>query len=245
MVSPAGWGRRATLRRGFAFLCLIALVAVPVAAGALGSNPNDPLFPKQWGMRLVGAPTAWATGIGQGATIAVVDTGVDLGHPDLAGRLVSGANFVSPGQAPQDDCGHGTHVAGIAAADTDNGIGVVGVAPGASIMPVRVLSNQGGGSCGGSIDTVAQGIRYAADHGAQVINLSLGNDLQGLTGTAQTLVDAVEYAWSKGSICVLAAGNAGLLGIFGSGYSNQHAIIVTALTPQDAEASYASPVGSA
>lgn len=217
----------------------MALVAAPVAA-ALGPNPNDPFFPKQWGMRLIGAPTAWATGTGQGVTIAVVDTGVDFGHPDLAGKLLAGYNYIAPGTAPQDDYGHGTHVAGIAAADTNNGIGVVSVAPGALIMPVKVLDSSGGGS----IDTVAQGIDYAADHGAQVINLSLGSDLQSLSGAPAKLTAAVEYAWSKGSICVLAAGNAGLLGVFGSGYSNQHAIVVTALTPQDTEASYATGVGS-
>jgi serine protease len=240
VASPAGWGRRATLRRVLAFIGLVALVAAPVAANALGSNPNDPLFPKQWGMRLIGAPTAWATGTGQGVTIAVVDTGVDFGHPDLAGKVLPGYNYIAPGSAPQDDYGHGTHVAGIAAADTNNGIGVAGVAPGASIMPVKVLDSSGGGS----IDTVAQGIDYAADHGAQVINLSLGSDLQSLSGAPAKLTAAVEYAWSKGSICVLAAGNGGLLGLFGSGYSNQHALVVTALTPQDTEASYATGVGS-
>src|SRR5207249_216773 len=135
---------------------------------------NDPLFPHQWGLTQIKAPDAWAHGaLGAGVTIAIVDTGVDLNHPDLGSKIVAGADLVSgetctPGD--QDLNGHGTHVAGIAAALTNNGIGVAGTAPDAKIMPVRVLDSTGSGST----DDVAAGIRWAADHGAQVINLSLG-----------------------------------------------------------------------
>jgi subtilisin family serine protease len=222
-------------------VAVAAGAALAGAAGALTATPNDPLFPQQWGMRMIGAPQAWAAGTGRGVTIAVVDTGVDLHHPDLAGRIVGGANFINSGQPPQDDYGHGTHVAGIAAADADNGVGVVGVAPGASIMPVKVLDSTGRGSTA----TIGQGIQWAVDHGARVINLSLGSDLQPLTGASTDITNAVEYAWQHGAVCVIAAGNSGLLGIFGSGYSNLHAVIVTALTPQGTLASYATDVGSA
>jgi subtilisin family serine protease len=171
---------------------------------------NDPLFPKQWGLDQIHAPAAWARGDkGAGVTIAVVDTGVDLGHPDLSSKLVAGADFQAgkddcpPG--PQDENGHGTHVSGIAAAVTDNGIGVAGTAPDAKIMPVRVLDADGSGTS----DVIVKGIEYAADHGAKVINLSLGEDpgvgqLEALNGDIE---DAVNHAWDKGALVVAAAGN--------------------------------------
>ena len=150
--------------------------------GVPGSGPvNDPLFPREWGLRQVKAPAAWARGArGAGITIAVVDSGVDLSHPDLRSKLVAGKDLVraaaglsGPGcPGPQDENGHGTHVAGIAAAVTNNGIGVAGTAPAAKIMPVRVLDASGGGEQ----TAVDAGIRWAADHGARVINLSLGSD---------------------------------------------------------------------
>ncbi|MBV9214088.1 MAG: S8 family serine peptidase, partial [Actinobacteria bacterium] len=171
--------------------------------------PNDPLFPRQWGLTQIQAPAAWARGAkGAGTAVAVVDSGVDLSHPDLRGQLIGGTDLVKGGGAckgPQDENGHGTHVAGIIAADTNNGIGVAGTAPGAKIMPVRVLGADGSGD----VATADKGIRWAANHGARVINLSLGDSPladaagQGATGTEQ----AVAYAWSKGAVVVAAAGN--------------------------------------
>jgi subtilisin family serine protease len=175
------------------------------SAGApLASSPNDPLFPHQWGLTQIKAPGAWALGaFGAGATIAVVDSGADLSHPDLAANLAPGYDVLSGGAcAPQDLNGHGTHVAGIAAAVTNNGIGVAGTAPLAKIIPVRVLDATGNGST----DQVAAGIKWAADHGAGVINLSLGDttplplDLSGIS-------NAVNYAYAKGAVIVAAAGN--------------------------------------
>jgi subtilisin family serine protease len=171
---------------------------------------NDPVFPDQWGLTQIKAPAAWARGDrGAGATIAVVDTGADLVHPDLAANLVAGADLTPladqgcPG--PQDENGHGTHVAGIAAAVTNNGIGVAGTAPAAKVMPVRVLNADGSGDD----TTVIAGIKYAADHGAKVINLSLGG--QPIVGEAPPLnkdiANAVQYAFSKGAVVVAAAGN--------------------------------------
>jgi subtilisin family serine protease len=169
--------------------------------------------------------------------IAVVDTGVDLGHPDLAGKFVAGINLVNPGQSPQDDNGHGTHVAGIAAASTDNAIGVAGVAPDALIMPVKALDSTGSGSA----QAVANGITYAADHGAQVINLSLGGGF-GQSVFGPSFGAAIEYAWSRNAICVVAAGNTNLLG---SGFSNQHAVVVSAVGPNDSMPMYSDAVGGA
>src|SRR5439155_2945630 len=153
---------------------------------------NDPLFARQWGLRQIHAPAAWRRGAtGRGVTIAVVDTGVDLKHPDLKSHLVAGADLQAnpncpPG--PQDENGHGTHVAGIAAAVTNNGIGVAGTAPRARIMPVRVLDASGSGDIG----TIVKGIKYAANHGAKVINLSLGE--MEVVGQAQLLNQDIEDA---------------------------------------------------
>ncbi len=180
------------------------------SGGTPGSGAvNDPLFAKQWGLDQINAPEAWTRAQGAGATIAVVDTGVDLQHPDLQAKLLTGVDLAAgrtdcpPG--PQDENGHGTHVAGIAGAVTDNGIGVAGTAPGAKIMPVRVLDASGSGD----LETVAAGINYAADHGADVINLSLGElPIVGqLTALNQDIEDAVDHAWDQGSLVVAAAGN--------------------------------------
>jgi serine protease len=181
------------------------------SGGPPGSGPvNDPLFPRQWALTQINAPAAWARGVrGRGVTIAVVDTGVDLKHPDLRAKLVPGKDFVATGAdcpaGPQDENGHGTHVAGIAAAVTNNGIGVAGVAPAARIMPVRVLDADGSGTS----DVIVKGIRYAADHGAKVINLSLGElpVVGQLREFNQDIEDAVNHAWRKGALVVAAAGN--------------------------------------
>jgi subtilisin family serine protease len=174
---------------------------------------NDPVFPDQWGLTQIKAPAAWARGArGSGATIAVVDTGADLVHPDLAANLVAGTDLTAAGDqgcpGPQDENGHGTHVAGIAAAVTNNGIGVAGTAPAAKVMPVRVLDANGEADD----PVVVAGIKYAADHGAQVINLSLGG--APIVGEApplnQEIAQAVQYAYSKGSLVVAAAGNESL-----------------------------------
>ena len=171
---------------------------------------NDPLFARQWGLEQINAPDAWARGFtGSGAVIAVLDTGVDLVHPDLQGNLsggedvAAGRNDCPPG--PQDENGHGTHVAGIAAAVADNGIGVAGTAPDARIMPVRVLDEDGSGS----IDDIVEGIRFAADQGADVINLSLGElpVVGQLPMLNEEIEEAVTYAYERGTTIVAAAGN--------------------------------------
>jgi subtilisin family serine protease len=195
-----------------------ALAALAFAATPAQAATNDPLASAQWGPAQIHAEQAWATSTGTGAVIAVVDTGVDLFHPDLAGQLVGGATFINcnpscgtgdwkgPDGVGQAEDAHGTHVSGIAAAATNNGIGIAGVAPNAKIMPVKVLEN---GS--GTYEDIALGVRWAADHGADVINMSLGGT-QGtqaltLTGVDTTLQDAITYAKGKGLAIIAAAGN--------------------------------------
>lgn len=162
-------------------------------------TPNDPSYGSQWALPKISAPTGWSITTGStGVTIAIIDTGVDKNHSDLVGKLVPGYDFVNNDSDADDDNGHGTHCAGIAAALTNNGIGVAGVDWNARIMPVKVLNASGSGSYTG----IANGITWAADNGAKVISMSLG----GGSGSS-TLESAVNYAASKGVVIVAAAGN--------------------------------------
>jgi subtilisin family serine protease len=196
--------------------------------------PDDPYFAiEQWNLAQIGGPAAWDLTTGSASVvIAVVDTGVDIGHPDLASKIVAGYDFVNLDTDPQDDEGHGSHVAGIAAAVSNNTVGVSGVSWGAAIMPVKVLDDSGSGYT----SDVAAGIAWAADHGARVINLSLGGP-----GASQTLQDAVDHAYSAGALIVAAAGND-----YSSGNpvnypaACEHVVGVAATNDQDGHASYSS-----
>ncbi len=174
-------------------------------AGSAATPCDDPFRSQQWAMDLLGIESIWETSVGADIDVAVVDTGVDGGHPDLAGRVAPGVSFVGTGGTAQlgggatDPNGHGTHVAGIAAAGAQDGVGIVGVAPFARILPVRVLDSTGSGSS----SAVAAGITWAVDNGAEVINLSLGGSYSGAIATA------VDYAESRGVVVVAAAGNTG------------------------------------
>ncbi len=183
--------------------------AEPMSIYRASFVPNDPLYSaKQWHLQRVGAEQAWDYACGEGVTVAVVDTGVacyDKGPfskgSDLEGtRCGDGYNFVDDSPEAYDDQGHGTHVAGTIAQTTNNGKGTAGLAHCARLMPVKVLNKNGWGT----LADVAEGIRYAADHGAQVINLSLGGP-----SPAAILKDAVSYANGKGVVVVAAAGNSG------------------------------------
>jgi len=162
-------------------------------------TPNDPWFADQWNMVRVQAPQAWRVTTGSSITIAVLDTGVDLDHPDLANKIISNINL-SSSTTVDDGYGHGTHVAGVAAAMTNNGIGVAGLGYSSTIMNIKVLGDDGVGYW----SWIAQGIIWAADNGAKVINLSLGGS------SGSTIVEsAINYAWNKGVVIVAAAGNYG------------------------------------
>jgi len=186
-------------------LALLLLLLPTVVLAQSSDQPNDPSYPDQWALPLIGAPCAWNITTGSpNVTVAVVDSGVDLHHPDLAGRLRSdGYDFVSDTADPSDQNGHGTNVTGIIAATLNNGEGIAGLAPGVKILPVRVMDAKGYGSDG----TIARGIRYAADKSAQVINLSLGVTLSADQSVSGPISAAIRYAQSKGALVVVAAGN--------------------------------------
>lgn len=160
--------------------------------------PNDPDFSNQWNLQKINAPEAWDVSQGGFGPIAVVDTGIDSNHPDLSGEVESGYNFIADNTDTSDDNGHGTHVAGIIEAATNNGIGVASIGFKGTLLPVKVLDSTGSGTDG----DVASGITYAVDHGAKIINLSLGG-----SDFSQTEQDAVNYATEHGVIVVAAAGN--------------------------------------
>lgn len=152
-----------------------------------------------WGVERIEAPAAWAESTGEGVRVAVMDTGIDLRHPDLQDRLRPGYNALRPGSPPQDDNGHGTHVAGTVAA-TDDAIGVVGVAPRALLYPVKVLDRWGSGL----LSDLVEGMRWCAENRMQVVNMSFGT-----TQDSRTLREAVRRLRDAGAVIVAAAGNEG------------------------------------
>ncbi|HWP31347.1 MAG TPA: S8 family peptidase [Fimbriimonadales bacterium] len=165
-------------------------------------TPNDPGWGNQWGPKKIKCPEAWDITQGSSSVrIAICDTGIDKDHPDLASKIVLGKNFTSgDANAWDDGFGHGSHTAGIAAAITNNGIGVAGVGFNCSLMAAKVLDNGGSGTWA----WVASGITWATDNGADAINLSLG-----ASSGSSTLLNAVNYAWNNNVVIAAAAGNNG------------------------------------
>ncbi|HVE45204.1 MAG TPA: S8 family serine peptidase [Acidimicrobiales bacterium] len=165
------------------------------------ADPNDALFAQQWSLAAARFPQAWERqSDARDVTVAVLDSGVDLDHPDLSGNLVPGWDAVENDSVPQDEAGHGTMVAGIIAASAGNGRGIAGGAYRARLQPVRVLN----ASAAGTDADIVEGITWAADHAAGVINLSLGGPQPGAA-----LASAVAYAQKKGAVVVAASGNSG------------------------------------
>jgi subtilisin family serine protease len=230
---------------------LAAAVSAVFAGPAAAQAPNDPYWGLQWGPKQVRAAEAWPVSRGAGQTIAIVDSGVDLDHPDLAAKIAGGATFVcSKGARP---CGngdwqsgadngaghpHGTHVAGIAAAATGNGAGIAGTAPDASLLAVKVLDAEGSGN----FTDIADGVRWSVDNGADVVNLSLGA-LPGaqafvITGLISELQDAILYARSKGVVVVAAAGNDFVSPLCGTPAWDEGALCVVATDRNEMRAAY-------
>jgi serine protease len=215
------------------------LVAVdvdkPVRALA---DPNDQLFSQQWAFTRVPFVNSWAVNGTQGAgvTVAVVDTGVQGDHPDLSGQVLTGAHFlhsdngepVAPAVGGTDDfSGHGTHVSGTIAAKSNNTTGISGAAPGVKILPVKVLCADGGGFS----SDVADGITWAVDNGAGVINLSLGG------GASSAEQSAVEYARDHNVVVVAAGGNDGASGqaSYPAAYSNTYSNVIAVAATNNAD----------
>src|SRR5919107_4804097 len=160
---------------------------------------SDPYRSSQWDLAKIQAPAAWQKSTGADVVVAVIDSGVDASHPDLAGQVLPGVDLVAgTSGVSTDPNGHGTHVAGTIAALTGNEVGVSGFAPDAKILPIRTQNANGSGL----MSTIATGITYAADHGADVINMSLGGGAQ-----LSAVTNAVAYARSKGVVVVASAGN--------------------------------------
>ncbi|MBD0379127.1 S8 family peptidase [Paenibacillus sedimenti] len=176
--------------------------ANPTETAPISQNftPNDNLFSRyQWNLPLIETVQGWQVNRGaEDVVVAVVDTGVDLEHPDLKDNLLSGYNVISGTDSPQDDVGHGTHVAGVISALVNNSLGVAGMTWYNKVLPIKVLDQTGAGST----YAVAQGIIWAADHGAKVMNLSLGN-----YADSSFLHDAIKYAYDKDVALIAASGN--------------------------------------
>ncbi len=199
-------------------------------------TPNDQLYPRQWALRMMQVPWAWEMAQGSSkVTVAVLDSGVDLSHPDLAAHLTgigcnTVADFICPadghGTPPADDDGHGSQVAGIISAVTDNQEGVAGVAWNASMLPVKV-TRQGVGT----EDAFIAGLLWSVDHGARVLNFSFSEDCG--QAESQAMRDALAYAWNHGALLVAAAGNAPLCpaGVFPA--ADPHVLAVAATDMND------------
>ena len=233
---------------------LVYVAAIALAAGSALSPAgasDDPGYPKQWNLEKIGAEAAWARSTGAKIRVGIVDAGIDLEHEDLAGKVVAATSCLKSDGDPakcngsgQDDIGHGTHVAGIIAATRDNGLGVAGVAPDAELVVAKVADSGGGIS----IEDANAGIRWVVDHGAKVVNLSLGDLIFVRTAAFGTrLAEGVKYAWSKGAVPVIASGNSDLFGagIGSQDYGELDALVVGATGPDDLVADYSSPTGNA
>ena len=205
-----GW--RASIAAAIAATC----VAVAVQPAVAWNDPNDPEWKVQYGPVQIGAPDAWAKSTGAGVIVAVIDSGVDVDHPDLKPKLVAGRDFADGDDNPDDDSplqdgegkyvlGHGTGGAGVIGAVTNNGVGIAAVAPDVKIMPLKVFPSSENESLLSLASSVPAAIRYAVDNGAKVINLSLGTFSFGFLGGF--IETPCQDAYSRGALCVVSSGN--------------------------------------
>lgn len=218
---------------------LIALLAAVTAGGTgvsfvraqeAAPKPNDAAFDLQWAHPLIGVQEAWKTGKGDGATVAILDTGVHFPHEDLRGRLLQGRNFVRRDRTAQDDNGQGTHLAGIVAATANNRTGVAGIAPQALILPVKVLDAEDEGTERNVLD----GIAYAVERKASVLLLDLDRDIALSEGGA-AFRKAIEGAFAAGVLPVLSAEHPYLLS---AAFSDAPALVVAGLTRESKAPTY-------
>ena len=222
-----------------------ALVLGAVSASAVAAS-NDQYFPQQWNLAQIGAADARTVSTGTGVIIGIVDSGIDATHPELAGKIDAQADCVGgtcrEGSARDRD-GHGTVVAGIAAARTNNGVGIAGVAPDAHLAVARVLGDDGTGVT----EDINRAIQWVVDKGARIVNLSLGEpDLLLVSRLGTPLRPGIEYAWSRGAIPVLASGNYEELDRQGSAnYGDLHAVIVGSTDNKGRVPSYSTSLGNA
>ncbi len=192
------------------------------------TGPNDQYYSKQWNLHNIGVEGAWTQTKGSGITVAVIDTGITRVRDLYETKFVKGYDFVNDREDAKDDNGHGTHVAGTVAQATNNKYGVAGIAYEANLMPLKVLSAYGGGT----VADIAEAIKFAADKGADVINMSLGGG-----GESQLMKQAIEYAHRKGVVIVAAAGNENANGAsYPARYP--HVIGVSAFGPDAEKAPY-------
>ncbi|MBN1636966.1 MAG: peptidase S8 [Deltaproteobacteria bacterium] len=196
---------------------------------AFDTVPNDPKFYRQWGHTKIQSTSAWDISKGNNSiSIAIIDSGIDETHPDLAGKIVAGYDFVDDDTNPHDEHGHGTHVSGIAAAQTNNSVGIAGAAWQTMIMPLRVLDEHGDGSN----SDISDAIVWAYQHGAKIINMSLGGST-----FSQTMLDAVNSAHDAGALIVAAMGNdTTSTPAYPAAYNNVMAVSATG--PSDVKANY-------
>jgi serine protease len=192
----------AAVTAGFLVLGLTAGPARAVPSPSVDPNPlvGDSVREEQWHLKTLNVPGAWVYAEGAGVTVAVIDSGVDADHPDLKGQVLSGLDLVDPKDDGDTDLvGHGTTVSAIIAGRGDDNAGVIGIAPKAKILPVRVLNEENRYN---DAIIVAKGVRWAVDHGAKVINLSLGGN-----GSSPALAAALDYAFAKDVVVVACTGN--------------------------------------
>jgi thermitase len=182
--------------------------------------PSDPYYDSAWHLAKIGIEAAWVNGQGAQITVAIVDSGIDDSHPDLAGKVVNGYNSVSGSSATSDVAGHGTQVAGVVAAVTDNGLGVASIARAADLMPIRVTDRSDGYAY---FSDIAEGLIWAADNGARVANISYD------VGSSSTVSNAAQYMKDRGGVVFHAAGNSGTE----NGYVSRDSHIAVGATDRD------------